>query len=677
VSFDERLERPTVETVLLLELTAAIPLEAWVADGDHWRHELPEYVELSAIEGVESWWQLDGFTYVDSDPFAGPVVGYVKFWFSDAARVVGDRYYDARLKSVPQLSLRIEPRFGGVAQIGGGQLALENTDGFFDPLMGIVRWDHGTAVLRMGLDVTGAPMDADDYRTIGTWPLDGADRTDSALQLKVKERKVNLREKIPTATFTRAAYPQLANERVGKIIPTIYGRVYGVMPTLIDPNLNRLKVCSHAVRGFIGLRKQDQRERTESHTPNWFPEGTYYRTAFSGDVINVKCTGADVVKVDSPEAVGITANSWHLRDNTLLLNVTVVPTSANVTVYVKVSYGVWIEIPFATTELAQGEFTISRDQWDGQADLAVDVIGKVLAAPATGAMENPADIVRDILAAVGETELDAVSFARAWNYFDVGTDRYGNRRIMLRPALWLNEAREALEVLNIINELCGTCLYVNAEGRWVFQVSHPESGEGLPEFSEVELLDLEREEDAGKVYTSCEVQYGKREQEDWAESVTVANERLKRFAGKAVHGVRKIEAALWQRKDAEYLAQRVLSTEGQPLVTYKVKVPRLGMVLAPGDKVTVRRERGELLEVCEVLEIHWDLANKQVSLVMGNQRGWGGSCGFWVGDDFPAWSAEWTKDETRNRGAAAGFWADGNGFALSADARSRNCSRWW
>jgi DNA-binding transcriptional ArsR family regulator len=674
VSFNERLERPTVETVLLLELTAALPLEAWVADGEHWRHELPANVELATVEGVEHWWVSEGFIQVDTDPFAAPVIGQVKFWFSDAARVVGDRYYDARLKSVPQLSLRIEPRFGGVAQIGGGQLALHATDGFFDGLMGVVRWDHGTAVLRMGLDVTGAPMEVSEYRTIGTWSLDGADLTDETLQVKVKERKMNLREKIPAATFTRAAYPYLANDRVGKVIPTIYGRVYGVMPTLIDPNLNRLKVCAHAVRGFIGLRKQEQRERTETYTLNWFPESNYWRTAFTGEVINVKCAGADVLKVDSPEAVAATVNTWHLRDNELLLHVAVVPTEANVTVYVKVSYQIWTEIPFATTDLAQGEFTVSREQWDGQADLAVDVIGKVVGGTT---LENPADIVRDILASVGETEVDEGSFARARSYFDMGTDRYGNRRIVLRPALWLNESKEALEVLNQINELCGTCLYVNAEGRWVLQVSHPESGEGLPELAEAELLELEREEDAGKVYTACEVQYGKRHQEEWSERVTVENERLKRLAGKAVHGLRKIEAALWQRQDAEYLARRVLSTEGQPLVLYRAKVPRLGMVLAPGDKVVVRRERGGLREVCEVLEISWDLANRQVSLVLGNQRGWGGSCGFWVGDDFPAWDAGWTKDEARSRGAAAGFWTDANGFARSADGRSLNVSRWW
>lgn len=697
-TFDQLLSRPAASTVALAEITAAVPLEAWTAYTTIWRHKLPDdlYLVALAVDGVAvtqaanvaaveatagRWFQDDDYIYYHpaaGEPFDAVLVATAAFYFSDTEKLF-ENYYDPRLKSVPKLSLRIEREFGGVAQIGGGRISFDNTDGFFDAFAGVVRWNNGRAVIRMGIDAGRSEMAYEDYRIIGTWSLDGAGETDSTFDLQVKERKENLRVEIPIEKFSREDWPSIDDDLVGKPVPLVIGRCLGIKPYLVDPNLGTLKVSSHAIKGFIGLRKQEKRKRTETRTPDWYKvTGTnYYRTSFASDVLRIVCDGTTLEEKSGVDEVDATASTWHKRDNYIYIRppASVTPTAANTTVEIEISYEVWLNCPFATRDTANGEFTVSETHWDGEQELSVDVIG--LTDEAGDAMENPADMIAFLLSLVGETDLDTDSFDAARSYFYFGTNRYNQARIVRKISLWLEDEVEVLEIIERVNRQCGTFLYVNALGQWHLGVIKPEPVTDLLELSESEFLEVSRDEDTDKVYSSVEVAYAVRNQDGWNEVATVSSERLRLFNGFAVHSTLQVECDFWESKDARYMAQRILSTQGQPLVTYKGKLPRLGMVLAPGDKVRLVRDRGGKDEVLEVIEIDYDIGSKSVSLLLGNQRGWGRSCGFWTGAEIPAWDSGVTDAEARDAAGANGYWTDPAGFADSDDSRSFKVSRWW
>ena len=191
MNFEELIQLPNIRSVLLCEITAAVPVQDWVPYNDIWRAAVSTGINLATLDAdgvtvtaganvaaVEAtpgrWLQTGGYVYYNpalGEPYAAVVIGRASFYFSDLPKSF-THYYEGRIKSVPRLSLRIEPTFGGVAQVGGGKLALHNEDGFFDALP--VRWDNGTVTLKLGLERPDEEMDYADYRTVGTWSLDGA-----------------------------------------------------------------------------------------------------------------------------------------------------------------------------------------------------------------------------------------------------------------------------------------------------------------------------------------------------------------------------------------------------------------------------------------------------------------------------------------------------------------------
>lgn len=177
------------------------------------------------------------------------------FSFARLATNIRDKYWEPRVLSVPNLSLRIEPRFGGVGQIGGGKISLANADGFFDELdTDEYQWDAGRAVLEFGIDLTDSALSEADYQRIGTWRIEDVKRTDTEFTLNVKELKTKLENKIPHTLYTRESYPALPNDWVGKPIPFAWGKHFSIKPAPIDPSLRKFKVAAHRIRSFDEVR---------------------------------------------------------------------------------------------------------------------------------------------------------------------------------------------------------------------------------------------------------------------------------------------------------------------------------------------------------------------------------------------------------------------------------------
>lgn len=206
--------------------------------------------ERSTVNDVESnagsWALLSGILYVSAPtgetPFTGTVCATCSFWLSNKAKTYSARWYDPRIKSVPALSLRIESRFGGVGQVGGGDMRLVNLDGHFDS-RSTLQWDNGTVTIKVGSDTKSTTAAyPDDFSTVGTWSVEDWGQSDTDFVLKLKELKNKLKKSIPLEYYADGKTPK----------QRAYGRIKGAKPVMVAPLT--FQVAGHEIHSFDGLR---------------------------------------------------------------------------------------------------------------------------------------------------------------------------------------------------------------------------------------------------------------------------------------------------------------------------------------------------------------------------------------------------------------------------------------
>jgi hypothetical protein len=279
VSIATAILKPSVRNVFLAEVTAGFLASGWIDQGGGYTNTykvacahnvtavyengtaLTNRASVSLVNSnAGSWILTGGYLSVRSSssaPFAFTYVGQVNYYFASHYRVNGSTPYDPRLKSIPAVSLRIEEKFSGVGQVGGGDLVLINSDGYFDDLDSL-KWNWGRAVIKYGVDTFGGgawqEMAVSDFQTVGTWAIDDTTQDDADFKLKLKEQKDRGRKKIPVETFNRDDYPTLPNDTLGKVIPRAYGVIKGSKPLLTDSGTKTFKLAGHAVFSIDRVR---------------------------------------------------------------------------------------------------------------------------------------------------------------------------------------------------------------------------------------------------------------------------------------------------------------------------------------------------------------------------------------------------------------------------------------
>jgi hypothetical protein len=620
------LNKPTVSNVFLAEFTAGFWLRGWVVHSANaykvtfsdfistplnaptevrWSNiVLTQKFSIADVEAtLGSWAFVSGVLYLQP-PFHGnirlnTIVATIPFYFSNKPKIFNDQYYDPRLVSTPNLSLRIEPRFSGVGQVGSGSCQLANGDGAFNEINKELKWDYGRAVFKVGIDSNLGTMAYTDYQTVGTWGMERAETKEEKFTLTLRTLTAPLERSIPAETYNQTTYPQLSRGDVGKVIPIAYGKIFGAKPTLLDPGAKRFKVAGHAIH----------------------------------DILEVRIENDNIWTVTNP----------------------------------------------ATRDLTNGEFTLGTDWSDNQA-VSVDFVGKTLANGRP--MYNASDIVSDLLSYLGETNLDSASFTAAYNSLDVGLQNDGLRRTILKPSLYLNSATKALDVIGKLNEVASSFLYVNATGQWHFEVFEPKPVGSVDfSFNETDLIEqkLTRDDDASPdPFSKAVIHYARREQDEYAQTIEQTRS-VNRYAhsSPAAETPKEIEAPLWEESDAKLYAQRILSTEGIPLTTYRFDVPWQAFFVLPGKQIHLTYSLTGLDAVIEVLEVRHDLINCVISIVAGDRRGWSDAFGWWVSDSQPAWSAGASDATKLSNRQSSGYWHGDDNLAVSTDGKSAFVSQWW
>ena len=272
----DALQHPNRSLVFLLEITAGFEATGWVLQtGSTYKvtcaydvasvawnltTALTSQTSIANVDANPGSYYADatnGILYVrapSGNIYDGTVQALVRFYFSNKPKVFNNTFYEPRIKTVPNLSIRIENKFSGVGQFGSGNATLINDDGYFDPLDGL-QWDAGTATFRLGADVpNGTAMAYEKYNIIGTWRVTTTENKDDTFTLGFRELKSALEKKIPFETYSFDSYPLTARDNWGKPIPIAYGKIFGAKPTLIDPGLRKFKVAGHAIYNLDEIR---------------------------------------------------------------------------------------------------------------------------------------------------------------------------------------------------------------------------------------------------------------------------------------------------------------------------------------------------------------------------------------------------------------------------------------
>ena len=336
---------------------------------------------------------------------------------------------------------------------------------------------------------------------------------------------------------------------------------------------------------------------------------------------------------------------------------------------------VWKPIPFAAKDLDDAEFILSTAAAPNNEPVAVDFQGMMNADGSL--MVNPSDIVKDILEYVGESNFDSGSFTAARNAFITGTSEDGEVT-HLKPNIYIGGEMKAAEAyVSEVNRVAGTFLYIDFEGRWHYESFEPAQGDGVDEFSEIDLLSFSKSISSVDAFSKVILGYAIRHEEKWSEIYAFSRLQNRHHAGEPAEVIKEVSVPLWDQNDAILYAQRLLSTEALPLVKYQISVPRQGFLLLPGKQIRLKYDRHGLNNVVEVLEVKHDLAGNKVTLTCGDRRGWVDGFGFWVSDQVDAWNPGAAKEAKLAAKQSAGYWSGEDGLANSADGQSYLVSRWW
>ena len=352
--------------------------------------------------------------------------------------------------------------------------------------------------------------------------------------------------------------------------------------------------------------------------------------------------------------------------------------------------GVWTSSTFASTDLSLAEFTLGSD-WESGREVAVDFIGRTNADGSQ--MVNAADIVTDLLAVIGETDLNTSAFTAAEARLDVGLTNDGLRNTLRRVSLYLDSQKNVLAVLGEINSLIGSYLFCNASGQWTYGVFEPTRGEALTVFDEIDFTTFEPLTDISEVPSEIVGKYAERRADGWSEV-----ESLEATENQYLHGQPSAvplakTLAFIKRADVLYWLQRELLMARSGLKTYRMTLCWQAMLKLPGDQVRVTDSRTGFDEVLEILHFSSDLLEGRVTLLLGNLRAFARTTGFWVADadvlpnrfagetgygaGSVVWNASWSTTIKNWAKQNVGYWTDANGFASTSDPDSFIASTWF
>lgn len=673
-TLSDRLDFPNLKKIVLAEVTAGLALRFWtLRTGCAYTWEATTDLRVTSVKGngvpltlrdsaplVEAnagsyyWDQAAGKVYAHPtgsvSPYTQTVQAIVLFCWATQPRIYNGIYYEDRISSLPTLSQRIEAKFGDPGQIGNGSVTFRNNDGYFDRLTDL-QWDAGRVTLKLGADdpmlsasATGAAIS--DGATTDT-ALDGAltdTLGDGAL--------IDLGAAVAFPVHAQMAYADF--EQLGVWVFRKW-----------DLNEEEFTASIEEPKG--NLKKKIPLE--------FYDRATYPNIAESAIGKPIPRSYGRVYDVE-PVCIDTTARQFKVAGHA-------VHSLAGVRVFDGAT-SAWNDVPFATTDEANGEFTLAGADWDGDAQVAVDLIGRMR--DSGDPMDNWSDVLDDLLRYVGETDatINTTAFAAARTALILGTDSDLVDVSRCRVSLDLRETVELYDVVTRCNAAVGAYIQTGFDGKFRLDVFEPAAGETAVLFDDSSIKSFVEEVNAETIYSKVRALYQRRTAQDYSQITLQERAEAQYLQGSASAVLREFgePLPLDLTADAEYVAQRTLIAEGERVRVWKSRLSHRAWTLMPGQYVRIDWTRGAINSVFEVLEVRRNLSDtKWVEVTLGNLHGFGDNVGFLTDDapTFPAslgggscaaWDDAWAADLKRWARQNVAFVTDDYGFADTTDADS-------
>jgi len=182
------------------------------------------YTLVSSLAAVATtpdsfyWSQSEQLLYINYDGVIRETVINLglTIGFSSESLYFNNIFYDGRIKSIPNMSVKRDNLFDSKVVTAGGTISLINTDGYFDHF-----GDQDVYGKKMRIKFGGDDLIYDDYETIYTGYIEKYDLKGSDIVINIKDERKNLERKIPDSYYSIDEYPYVSN--TGSEISIGYG----------------------------------------------------------------------------------------------------------------------------------------------------------------------------------------------------------------------------------------------------------------------------------------------------------------------------------------------------------------------------------------------------------------------------------------------------------------------
>lgn len=713
MDFQTAIGQPQGKLIILTELTPGVWVQAWISAGSDsfkapftytpskvlWNGttELTLRLSSGSVNSNPSSYYFDG-TYLYVRPpsgsiYAGTVQAIVPIRVSNHPVNVSSKLYDPRIKSAPNLSQRIEGRFGGVAQIGGGSLSLINSDGYFEDKASW-QWDAGTVTIKLGLMMPGVALADVTFDQVAVWAVEDWTKNRDDFVLKLTETKSRIKTQLPLETYTRDDFSNIDNSEIGKPIPLCYGDLFGVKATCVNPGSRQFRVCNHEIFAINEVRiKQEIDEFFEVYFDTaWLLwQGTTYRLYLpSAEILKVTNSTGPTVFTNTAnfDEVLTTANSWAYNDSFVYANFNGAPRGTLVE-YQKKNFRWTVTAP-SSVDLSVGGFILGIDWHIGQ-EVAVDLIGKPGADGLP--MTTGPDIILDLLETAGETEIDSAAFTAAREEYISGLDESGLEVCRMCMSAHVVEKTDLLKLIGDINKAGHSFVFTNSDGEFSIGVFRPQQTPLTYDLTDLDLVEMSELTDNDDLKSVVITRYALHESEEYSQEYTHSRPEARTLHAQPEDTILDEVLPFSEAEDAELYTQRTSFMRSRPLKRFSITLHWKGWRFTVGDQLSVRFARRGITGKFEVLEVMANVVTSQIKLTVGDLRGFGDRVGFWVDDSdvLPAafaglagygsgslvWNAAWDAQIKAWARANVGYWTDANGLADPTDPDSFIPSSWF
>jgi len=147
----------------------------------------------------------------------------ITYGFATQAIYIDDIYYEPRLRSIPNISIRMDDLFYGTKKFSFGSVKLINEDGFFDAYGSLTLFGQACRAKLTGKLADGTLLGFNDMKTFYTGYVQTTDTTPREFTIGLGDRKDKIGRTLPVNFFSSATYPDIKSNNVGKGIPLPWG----------------------------------------------------------------------------------------------------------------------------------------------------------------------------------------------------------------------------------------------------------------------------------------------------------------------------------------------------------------------------------------------------------------------------------------------------------------------